>query len=534
MDVSLALSCLRDVPGCNLAPKGFDIPHTAWMLPAFDELVLACGVRPPRLERSDFSRSWKPLKPLYPYQQEGVEFALQEPGVLIADEMGLGKTYQAAVAAERVRQAYGGVGIIVGPLMVRDTWMRELKSIGAIDQTTQFCSLVSKNLDDPSFRTEGVRYYFLHYDVADAWWSQLMVVKRVVAIIDEAHWIRNSRAKRSRAAQVATGSCRKRILLTGTPLDNKPADLWFPLTVATGTRTWGSPLDFRKRYAGAQYNGFGWEDTVATHVDELRMRLEPFFLRRTADEVGLQLPPLTRVAHRMQLSVKAQAQHDAILEGVSAEALVDALVHGVVDDALPALTRLRKLTSRAKLQTTADFVANALDQGQSLIVSCWERAIAERLCQHIVAPVNRKFLITGDQPQARRNEAMQRFQDTPRDEASVLVSTLGSLREGVTLHRARIVVVHDLHWVLNHLLQLEKRIHRIGQVRPCQAVWMLANQSIDTIMAPILLEKAKYAKDILDIDAGLDATSDLGLQDFSTSRAVDDHIERALEVWRNT
>lgn len=534
--VQLALSCLKDIPGCSLGPKGLDVPHTAWMLAPFEELVELCNVRLPRLPQNVYAE-WSPQRSLYPYQVEGVQFILAERGVLLADEMGLGKTYQAAVAAEQLRQARGGVGFILAPLMVRDNWRQELLAIGAIEHDSQFCALVSKNIDDASFRTQDVRYYFVHYDVADAWWSRLVSIdstQRAVAILDEAHWIRNPRNKRSKAAGVVGGTCRNRILLTGTPLDNRPSDLWFPLTVAAGTRTWGSMLDFRKRYCGAQYNGYGWEDTVATQVNELRERIEPFFLRRTAVGVGLQLPSLTRTAHHVSLDLTAQARHDAILKGVSLETLVRALVSGVVDDVLPILTGLRQVTSRAKVRATADLACNVLDQGQPLVVSCWEPKIAERILRAIDAPLNRKFLITGEIDQSVRAESIARFQAVPAGDVAVLVSTLGAMREGVTLHRARTILLHDLSWVMNHLLQVEKRIHRIGQTWPCQSIWVLAQNSIDTIMAPILMRKAQYAAEVLGIEAGVDAVDELELGAFDEPLLVEQQLERAMRLWKET
>lgn len=537
LDVELALSCLKDVPGCSLHPQAIEVPHTAWMLPAVESLWELCDVAAPKLEQPPVA-AWSPARPLYDYQQEAADFIIAERGTLVADAMGLGKTSEAIVAAERLRRAYGpdAQGIILAPLMVRETWKRELLTLGAIETELQFCALATRNLNDPSYRTEGVRYYFLHYDVARAWWSRLTGPARPVVILDEAHWIRNARTQRAKGAAVLAGMCRNRIVLTGTPLDNRPADLWFPLTVATGQRTWGGPLDFRKRYAGAEFNGYGWEDTVPTRTDELQQRMEPFFLRRTAESVGLQLPTLTRQSMLVDFDPRSRGRHDGVLHSVDLRTLVKALMSGhVQDDVLPILTTLRKITSRAKVASTVAYVSNALDQGEAVVVSCWEREVAERLRTAIDAPLHRKFLISGDISQTQRAAAIERFQQVPADEPAVMVSTLGTLREGVTLHRARIMVLHDLHWVLNHLLQVEARIHRIGQARPCQSVWMLAEDSIDTLLAPMLLTKARYAEEILGIKAGVDALADLDLDAVELPQEqLDYQVERVLDRWRAT
>ena len=132
--------------------------------------------------------------------------------------------------------------------------------------------------------------------------------------------------------------------------------------------------------------------------------------------------------------------------------------------------------------------------------------------------------------QSARDANVQRFQasETP----TAMVATLDALREGVTLHRGRTVVLHDLHWVLSHMLQAEKRIHRIGQVHPCQSIWMVADNSIDTILAPILLRKASYMQGALDIDAGSEALADVDLAELAGGNAVEDQVEAALSAWR--
>lgn len=522
-----------ELPGCTLNEASIEIPHTAWMLPEVHALADALDLAVPEHLPWRQYTAWEPERPLYDFQRQGSAFILSTMGSLLADEMGVGKSSQAIVAAECVRRANAGKPvIIVAPLNVRGTWLRELDALGAISSKDQFCALQSRNLNDASFRLDA-HYYFIHFDIAQAWWPKLLELKRrgrepCMAIVDEAHLLRNSRTHRSKGALLIAGTCHQRTLLTGTPLDNKPSDLWFPLTIATGARTWGSPLDFRKRYAGAYPTGYGnaWHDGELTRTDELKARLRPFYLRRTADEVGLELPALTRSTQLCELGMYT-GEHADVLRGAPMIDVVRAVADGVMSDhVLYMLSRLRQITSAAKVSATVELVRNAVAQGEQVVVFTWARESAHEIAKLLYSVPH--SVVTGEHAQKRRDDRIDGFQ---AGNAKVLIATLGALSVGVTLHAARIVVMHDLDWVLSSMLQAEKRIHRIGQKRACQSIWMLAERSIDTLIAPILLRKAELMKGILDIEAGATLARDVGLSELCGREAVDEQIDRVMRVW---
>jgi SNF2 family DNA or RNA helicase len=113
-----------------------------------------------------------------------------------------------------------------------------------------------------------------------------------------------------------------------------------------------------------------------------------------------------------------------------------------------------------------------------------------------------------------------------------LIATYGALREGVTLHRARIVVHHDLHWLLTALLQAEARIYRIGQTRACESIWMIAAGTIDALLAPLLMRKAEAMSAVLGQTKGEDSLRELALLDAAGSLSVDQQLSEALDAWR--
>jgi SNF2 family DNA or RNA helicase len=408
--------------------------------------------------------------------------------------------------------------VIISTLSSRNVWRKELAAMGVEEP---LCTLESRDINN---WTPGARWYFVHFDIVLAWQTKLQASpKPCCVIVDEAHNAKNGRTQRGKGVYAVTVPATRKIILTGTPVENNPADLWHLLTMSTGPYTWGSPLDFRQRYCGAWHDGYGYHDGEPSHMDELLQRIEPFYLRRTATDVGLNLPPLTRQLHTVELSHTLQCEHDEVLGRQTVQELVSAIQLGhMKDHVLETLSRLRSVTSSGKIHATVEYVQNLQDQGEGVIVFTWERASAQAIADHIKG----SFCITGDDPQSERERVVDLFQATP---GSVLIATLGAMRESVTLHTARIVIMHDWHWVLTHLLQAEARVWRTGQRRACQSIWMMAKGSVDELIAKALYTKA-HAMKAVGIDEGTRALEQLGIGQIVRD-AEEQRVGRMLEGW---
>ena len=113
-----------------------------------------------------------------------------------------------------------------------------------------------------------------------------------------------------------------------------------------------------------------------------------------------------------------------------------------------------------------------------------------------------------------------------------LIATLDSLKEGVTLHKARLVVMHDLHWVPSNVLQAEKRVHRIGQHRPVISTWVTVTDSIDTLLSRALIRKSQAMQDTLGIAAAVNMVDELNLHDVA-GESFEDEFSAVIRAWRN-
>ncbi len=518
-----------NIPGCKLTDSWLEVPYTAWELACVIELLEDLGASR-RPGSADVYNEPTVDRALYPHQFDGVDFILDRAGTVLADEMGTGKTATAAVAAAAVALKHAPRPVlIIGTLAVQQTWRRELQALGLIKEPTDWCALQSRDIDDKSF-WRGSKWYYVHFEVVKAWWSMIYRERPCAVIIDEAHYVKNGQTQRSAGAALAVAGSVKRILLTGTPVENRPSDLYNLLTIACGPKTWGYPSDFRKRYCGAVHNGYTLVDMGPTNVEELRARLSTAYLRRTTEDAGISLPEFIRTTHYSELG-KFRKEYDAVantltdFETGELGALVRAIAEGLQPKVLSELTRLRQITSRAKVPSTREYVISALEQDEAIVVFTWERETATQIYNGLGA--FRKFLAHGGVSQRERDLAIDEFQAS--QEPAALITTYGAMREGVTLHRARICVLHDQSWVLSEMLQAEKRVHRLGQKRNCQAVWMLAMESMDTLIAPILLRKADLIAEILGIKH--DIRDDVGLTELAGRKDADALVEQALAAW---
>lgn len=439
---------------------------------------------------------------LRPYQLEVVhQFALPQCGerLLLADAMGLGKT-ASAIACMKLR---GGPKLIIGPKSLRSTWRAELQKWAPGErfdfiETIQPAVVFQEALPDIS----ALRWVYIHYDLVHAWWSWLRLVPFTGVVLDEAHTVKNVTTLRGRAVMQAVGAIPARVILTGTPIENRVAEFHHLLELLTGKGTWGSKGAFRIRYAGAKPNIHGGlVDGAPTHTDELQQRIQHHYMRRTVSMVrqqGLELPPVERIPVPVPLDDKAVAKLQKVLTPAALHALnlwrqTGTLPSAEDHQAIKAIGALRAAVSKHKVEATVQTVRRHLEAGDQVVVFTWTRDMAAHLATHFSAVSDGAgaTVITGEQSLGARDKAVFTFRE--RCEAGrrgVLIATYGALGVGVNLQCANVVLLHDLDWTPGVMLQAEARVWRGGQRRNVLSYWMVADATFDEYIIRTLLSKA--------------------------------------------
>jgi SWI/SNF-related matrix-associated actin-dependent regulator 1 of chromatin subfamily A len=430
---------------------------------------------------------------LFPHQIEGVAFLLGRKRAILADDMGLGKTRQAIVALRHAAPA--GPYLVVCPASVKRNWAREI-DLAAPGTATH---VVERGADAPA----QPMWVVVNYDLLGKHMDALGRVPWAGFVFDEAHYLKNHTSARSKLARQLVDQARIRggpapavYLLTGTPLTNRPRDL-FVLLQLVGHSLGRSFLAFAKRYCAAERNEFGWQTRGASNLEELTVQLHGVMLRRSKDQV-LALPPKLRTWLPVEVP-KGTGVRDMrkVVELLIGER--DLAPGSTIDERrlrgrlLQAVTRARQKVAAVKVPSTVDLVTGAVEQGEKVIVfSCFEEPM-DRLAAAFGASA---VVLTGKTPADRRQALVDRFQED--DSVRIFLANIIAGGIGTNLTAATQVVFNDLDWVPANHWQAEDRAYRIGQTRTVNVTYMVAADTIDDFVQGVLEKKAALVSAVVD------------------------------------
>ncbi len=433
---------------------------------------------------------------LFAHQIEGVAFLLGRRRSILADDMGLGKTRQSVIALTEA--APGGPYLVICPASVKRNWQRE---IAAARPGSEVSIVGPGAVPEPGYTGWAV----INYDILGKHIDALLEHSWAGIVFDEAHYLKNHKSQRSRLGRQlveAAGPDPIVHLLTGTPLTNRPRDL-FPLLQLARHPMARSFLSFAKRYCAAEHNGYGWVTDGASNLDELRQQLHGLMLRRIKDDV-LDLPPKVRTWLPVDVPEgTAKRESRKVLELLieSKGAQQDRRGGSNKIKLLAAITVARRKIALAKIKHTIDLVQDAVEQDEKVLVfSCFSDPV-HAIQKHFG---DAALTLTGETPAAERQGIADAFQNDER--VRVLVANIIAGGVGLNLTAARQVVFNDLDWVPANHWQAEDRAYRIGQTRTVNVSYVVAAGTIDDFVARTLETKATLVDVVVE---GAFATADV-------------------------
>ena len=476
-----------------------------------------------QLDREEFRH----FAGLYPHQVEGVAFLIRKGRAILGDDMGLGKTRQAIVAMNEAIPE--GVVLIVCPASLKLNWRREIRMV---DPDAQIEVIGVK---DGS--CEGSpRWVIINYDLLAKQADRLHAIPWSGVILDEAHFIKNASGRTSHVMRLLGVSENARnpvlgpsqvYLLTGTPMTNRPRDL-YNLLRCVGHPASRSFLSFAKQYCGAYRNDFGWVTDGASNLDELNLLMKEVMLRRKKDEV-LDLPP--KVRSWVPVAVEGASLLNAHRRFANWLAASDPSKPN--DTAfLGELQRVRVALHKAKQRAVAERIQDVLATGQKVIVFT---AFTDGLRKHAATLGDACVTISGDQDAEARMQAVDAFQTDDRIRVAVCNLIAGGV--GITLTAGTHVIFQDLDWVPANHAQAEDRAYRLGQKYRVTVEYILGEGTLDTYVADLLstkmaliqaveMDEAPDASILADLEARLRALGPAFLLEQRAAAATGDAAAR--------
>lgn len=435
-----------------------------------------------------------------PFQKAGIAYALSRDATLIADEMGLGKTVQALGLINNAPQIK--TVLIVCPASLKLNWSKEASKWLV---RSSYIRVLAGQADVQTLgdaRTADVEILIVNYDILEKVFERLPKNLDLL-VADEAHYAKNESAKRAKALREVSARAKKKLFLTGTPILNRPIEIWNILDILT-PGAWGSMQDFGIRYAAGhkRYVGNGrtvWNFKGASNLKELQEKLRRHIMvRRLKQDVLHDLPDKIRQIVPLEVSYKedsTSAQRTAKLKSLWDQAqnadsqadyrkALEALDKEVKID-FDKIAKVRHEIASKKAPYAAQFIKDMLDNVEKVVVFAHHKDVV----QHLAKALNEFGVVTltGDTSATKKQEAVERFQKD--DSVRVFIGNILAAGTGHTLTKAQHVVFAELDWVPGNVKQAEDRCHRIGQTDTVFVYHLVVDNSIDVILANTIVAK---------------------------------------------
>jgi SWI/SNF-related matrix-associated actin-dependent regulator of chromatin subfamily A-like protein 1 len=417
---------------------------------------------------------------LAPFQWAGVRYVLDARRAFLADEQGLGKTVEALAALE-ADGAYPA--IVVCPASMKLGWQRE----AARWLPHRSVAVVEGRLAVPPTGEITI----LNYELVAAHREALTRTRPRALVVDESHYCKNPRAKRTQAVRrlaAAVAPDGLRLALTGTPVLNHADELIAQLRVIGRLEDFGSGARFSQQFRGRLS-----EERLHWH---LRRRC---FVRRLKSDVLPQLPAKRQVVIPVALTNEAEyrlAEKD-VIEWLRSQPLDLAELNARIAATLRAerlaqLGALQRLAARGKLAAALAWIEDFLASGEALVVFARHVEVQQAVLRRFPDALH----LLGSDSLPDREAAIEAFQQS--DGPSLIVGATRVAAQGITLTRASNVAFLELEWTPAMHDQAEDRCHRIGQHDAVTAWYLLAADTIDETMARLIQSKRALVAAVTD------------------------------------
>lgn len=386
------------------------------------------------------------------YQTFGAKYALHYKRTLLGDEMGLGKTIQALALMNHLDQNDAKYSIVVCPLSVLANWKREIE---------QHSNLKTFIFHGNKRETEFAKWQEEKGVLLTTYEHTLRLEMEGQAvdalIVDEAHYIKNPAARRSKSVYELANLANYALFMSGTPIENRLEEMKQLIAVLQPEI---AELLSRELHL-LQPTAF--KKTVA-----------PVYLRRNRKDVLTELPELEIIPQWMDFGEEEQVHYEQAVGGGQLMLMRRAAWLGGAPEKSP------------KLQKLLDICEEAYENGHKVLVFSFFRDVIRTVQSHLGG---RTFeAITGDVPNDRRQDIIDEF--TKAKPGSVLVSQITAGGVGLNIQAANIVILCEPQWKPSIEEQAISRAYRMGQSRNVVVYRLLTEDSIDVSMLEVLGKKA--------------------------------------------
>ena len=424
-------------------------------------------------------------RPPLTHQKEAIQKLVENKKFILADDMGLGKTTSTIIAA---LESGSKKVLIICPATLKINWKREIENYS--DKTVFIAE--SKN-----FSTEA-DFVIINYDIIKNFHdtkkkdeSQILASNFDLVIVDEAHYIKNATAQRTKLINDIVKKTERLWLLTGTPMTSRPIDYFNLLSLVDSpvAKNW---MAYAIRYcSGYQFkvgNRKVWNVMGSSNLEELRDRTLGLTLRRLKENV-LDLPD--KIITPVYLRLKSKQYEEVMGEyydwyDKNPEESKSLTVQ------FSKLTKVRQIIADEKIAQTIELAENILEQDKKVIIFCNFTDSLNKITEHFGKAAVK---LDGSMSKPERQHSVDEFQDNPK--VKVFVGNIKAAGVGITLTSAEAVIMNDLSFLPSDHAQAEDRAYRYGQKNNVLVYYPIFENTIEGVIYDILNNKKQVIATVM-------------------------------------
>jgi SNF2 family DNA or RNA helicase len=416
-------------------------------------------------------------RPPLAHQKEAIEKLAGSKRFILADDMGLGKTTSTIIAA---LETGAKKILIVCPASLKINWQREIENYS--DRSVYISE--GKNFSiEHDFVIVNYDILKNFYDLKDKENSLITQGNFDLIILDEAHYVSNGQAARTKLVNSFSKKCERVWLLTGTPMTNRPMNYFNLLSLieSPAALNW---MAYAIRYCGGYQFTAGtrkiWNVAGATNLEELRDRTSRQVLRRLKTDV-LDLPE--KIITPVYLRLKSK-----LYEGLMGEYYDWYNKNPDESSSLTVqfskLMKVRQVIAEEKIKDTIELAENILEQDKKVIIFTNFTETLNRIADHFG---KQAVKLDGSTSKPQRQYSVDQFQDN--EKIKVFVGNVKAAGVGITLTAAEAVIINDLSFVPGDLAQAEDRAYRYGQKNSVSVYYPIFDNTIEAIIYDMVNQK---------------------------------------------
>lgn len=436
------------------------------------------------------------------YQRAGIEFLVTHNNCLLADDPGSGKTIQVAGLLNSVH--WKNVFILCPASLVLnwkrelDKWLVEKKDVYAhVKPNSKSAVKTIPDLFEHDVVVMGYEAAVSFFKKNDNDFPAFDIV-----IADESHYLKTEKAQRTKAAlSLLSNAIDRRVLMTGTPILNRPVELWTTIRLLDPKEWTGKRNFFSKYFCNGHKEiirvkgGFPreiWVEDGATNTEELNSYLRnKFMIRRRKSDILPFLPP--KIYQNIELNMtcsditKERKEYEKLISVYGEERALDMMLGDAGGVAMTEMAEIRHNIAIAKAPKVVDFVRNILDEDESrkVIIFAHHRDVVSIIQE---AFKDSAVSVVGGMTADEKQKAVDDFQNNKN--IRVFIGNMHAAGVGLTLTAADTVVFAELDFTPGTMQQCEDRAHRIGQDHESVRIFrMIASGSLDEFLLDMLYRK---------------------------------------------